>query len=241
MPDFNAQFWCEFAASLLVAVMWHAIFAFALRKKSVKDGQDASTADSGPVVRGGANGVLGFLREAVRLAEECLKAEDDRKHTLERKAMLLGTLCVFTVAFLLSGGFNAPGAFLFKLVAIVFLVLAATWCVRTIDLSSHGRPGFYAPGTIFGYVQNPPPDALAYLLRAVLPELYASIADNRKGNDKKADDLINAKCFWMIGTSLALGAVAGNSKAVQWAHELTRDWPVGHWPAAFVNAIQSAF
>ena len=161
--------------------------------------------------------ILDFLREAVRLAEERLKAQDDQARALERKAILMGALCVFTVAFMLSWDFDAPGARLTALIAGSCLVVSAALCARTVDVYAYGRPGFFAPGSIFQYVQDFQPGHLAYLLRVVLREHYASIDQNHKVNDQKADDLILARRWWIVGTSAALGALGGNGAAVKWA------------------------
>ena len=214
MIEMSAEFWCELVASLAVAAAWFVAFSFALRQREIKGNQVAPPEEGAHVPESDA---LEFLRETVRLAEERLKAQDDQARALERKAILMGALCVFTVAFMLSWDFDAPGAFLFNLIAVVCLVVSATLCARTVDVYAYGRPGFYAPGQIFQYVQDPRPGYLAYLFRVALGEHYASIAHNEKVNGQKADDLILARRWWIVGTSAALGALGGNSAAVGWA------------------------
>ena len=227
MIELNAEFWCELVASFAVTVMARIGFAFALsRKKNDSEQSGALSEKRGDLPEcapSGTDGVLEFLRESVRLAEDRIKAQDDHARALERKAVLLGALCVFTVAFLLSGEFDSPGAFVVKLAAIVLLVIAATFCAQTIDFSQYGRLGLYAP-EIHQYVEYFQPEDLPYLYRFVLSEHYASIGLNDKTNGNKVDVLTRAKQWWVCGTSAALGALAGNSEAAKWACELACGW-----------------
>ena len=221
MIEFTAMFWLEFAASLMVAVAARVGFALALRRKDGESDQDATPDGQDATTTGAADsrgsGVLDFLREAVRLAEERIKAQDDHARALERKAILLGALCVFTVAFLVTGDFGASGAFPVKAAAIVLLVASAAFCAQTVDFLNYGRRGLYAPGAIPEYLQTPRPADLKRLHLVVLRSYYTSIIDNEKANDNKAVVLLRARRWWINGSALALGTLAGNSAPIEWA------------------------
>ena len=213
MIELSAEFWCEFAASFGVAVLFIASF-FAHRWKESKADEIVSAGEE----KDESKSLVDFLREAVRLAEERLKAQDDQARVLEKKAILMGALCVFTVAFLFSQEFSHISvAFWVMVIAVLCLVISSVLCARIVDVHEYGSPGFYAPEQIFQYVQSFKPDYLAYLLRVTLQEHYKSINQNRKVNDRKVRVLTVAKNFWIVGTGAALGALAGNSPAVKWA------------------------
>ena len=219
MIDFNTHFWWEFLASLVVTTASWVGFSLALRTVNAEEARIAPMSGGDD-----SENALDFLRETVRMAEERVKAQYEQARVLERKAILMGALCVFTVAFLLSKDLGASGAFLFEAVAILFLIAAAALCARSVNFYTYGLLGFYDPHAIPKYVQDPRSGDLAYLLRESLRENYESIALNERANDRKLTILIRAQGWWISGTSATLGALAGNSPKVALARELARGW-----------------
>ena len=142
--QFGMQFWCELAASAMAAGLVYMGLGLFLSEgeedfdpDSVLSANQAVPDEQAP---SDEDGVLDFLREAVRLAEERLKAQEEHSRALERKATLLGALCVCvcTVAFLLAGGFDTAGALPVKRVAIVLLIVSAA-CRRCLQGFDAGR------------------------------------------------------------------------------------------------------
>lgn len=162
---------------------------------------------------------LDFLREAVRLAEERLKAQGEQARALERKVVLLGAFCVVTVAFLLTGEFDSVGAFPVKVTAIILLVMAAAFCARAIDFYHYGAVGFYTP-ELNVYAQDPRLGDQAYLLRCALAEYSVRIPLNEQSTNEKASRLERANQFWVIGISATLGTFAGNGALVEYLRNL---------------------
>ena len=215
--DLIMHFWCELAASVGVAVGVYGGFVFILHRKDADRNQDSVPSReqewAGEDAPPDENGVLNFLREAVRLAEERLKAQEEQTRTLERKATLLGALCVVTIAFLLTGEFDSAGALPVRLTAIVLLIISAALCARTIGFLHYGRMGIYALG-IDQYIQNPRRGDHVYLLRCALDEHYASIALNDRSIEDNITIVSRARKWWMCGAAAALGSIAGNGVPV---------------------------
>ena len=96
--QFGMQFWCELAASAMAAGLVYMGLGLFLSggeedfdPDSVLSANQAVPDEQAPSDEGG---VLDFLREAVCLAEERLKAQEEHSRALERKATLPGALCV---------------------------------------------------------------------------------------------------------------------------------------------------
>lgn len=152
--------------------------------------------------------LLGLLREAVRLAEERMKAQDSGTQILQGKAALMGTLCLLTVGYLLSVDFSSPVSRLLALFAVSFLILAVAYCAKAINFAKHGQLGMH-PTVFKDIFKNVDENSMRNMLCGVLKQYYNRIDQNEKTNGDKRRDLHSAKRWWLIGTGLALGAVAG--------------------------------
>lgn len=148
------------------------------------------------------------LREAVRLAGERMKAQDSGTQMLHGKATLMGTLCFFTVGYLLSEEFASPVARFLTPFAVFFLILAVAFCAKAINFAKHGQLGMH-PTVFKGILENINKKSVENMLYGVLKQYYDRIDQNEKTNEKKRRDLRSARWLWLIGTGLALGMVAG--------------------------------
>ena len=213
------HFWCELAVSIGVAVVVYGGLGLFLRRVHDDSELEYELSAVQPMpdedVPLSEDNALDFLREAVRLAEERLKAQREQARALERNAILLGAFCVFTFAFLLTGEFDTLGALPTKWVAMVFLVMATALCARAIDFYHYGAAGLYAPD-LNEYIQDPRPEDHAHLLRCVLAEYYTSIPFNEQSNNQKITRLNRANNCWVFGISAALGVFAGNSTPIEY-------------------------
>ena len=219
MIEFNAMFWCEFAASLAVAIAaWVAGYFFLLRGQVAPDVRDAELPKLDENRPGSPEYARDFLREVVRLAEDRIKSQDEFARFIQWKAALLGGLSVFTVAFLFTGEFGAPGGTLMTGVAAVFLVVASGFCAKTLDLGWYGQLGYHAP-VILSDMEQVREGSVENLWKTVLADHYNSIKVNSSTNGRKAADIERAKKLWVWGTSAALGAMAANTAAAKLACE----------------------
>ena len=221
--DLIMHFWCELAVSVGVAVGVYGGLRVFLRRVPGDPELEYEWLGDQPMseedVSLNKDDAVGFLREAVRLAEERLKAQGEQVRALERKAILLGAFCVFTFAFLLTGEFDALGALPTKWVAMLFLVIATAFCARAIDFYHYGAVGLYAPD-MNAYVQDPRPEDHAHLLRCILAEYYAKIPLNEQSSIRKVAGLKRANNCWVLGISAVLGAFAGNGTPVEYLYRL---------------------
>ena len=205
---------CIFLSALLsaltVGTAWMGGYFLLL---SGKDSSDAKPAVAPPFDWENPNtdensGIKELLREAVRFAEERMKAQENGTQVLQGKAALLGTLCVFTVGFLFAGDFVSPVSRFLMPFAVAFLILSVGFCARAINFAKHGQMGMH-PCTFVELLKNPQKESEVYMLHGVFKQYYERIDQNEQTNRDKMGNLRHARWLWVIGTGLTLGMMAG--------------------------------
>ena len=236
MPDFNAQFWCEFAASLLVAVgSWLVGARFLLKWDNVPETcqapvwvparlgwlrglirpfmPEAPPFQKGELPEKSEEAIgelcLGVLRDAVRFAEEGIKSQLHAIEILERKAILLGTLCAVMLGFLLSDKLNFYKGGVLGVAALLFILAAIILCAMAIDFSQRrGHVGF-SPVVLSDFFGKPRPLDEKVVLYQALIEYENRAGINQKNIERKYRNVHYGRALWVAGTSSFLGMVAG--------------------------------
>ena len=235
MPDFNAQFWCEFAASLLVAVgAWLVGARFLLKQDDAEFCQapewiparlkwlgeyvrplmaEALAAGGGDLPQKSDEEIhqldLSVLQNAVRFAEEGIKSQLHSTGILERKAILLGTLCAVMLGLLLSDKFNFSDGGIPGFAAFFLFLTAVVFCARAVDFSQpRGHVGF-SPFTMMEFFNNPRPMDEKVVLYNALIKYEQRAKVNQKMNDRKHRSVHCARILWVAGTSAFLGMMTG--------------------------------
>ena len=123
----------------------------------------------------------GDLRESARLAELQIKEADEATTTLEKKAVLLITLCIALLAYLVPKDFGERDAAyalhdIIRAAAFLFAALSATIAAKVVDLGGRGVAGL-GPKRIAYYAQYyPGKQPMDLALRYTL-EKYQGIID----------------------------------------------------------------
>ncbi len=147
-----------------------------------------------------------FLKEAVRLAEERMKAQEEVTKILQGKAYALGTLCVLIMVFMYSKFSDTHWLTLMAYVSLFFSVL---YSAGAINFARHGQRGLPPSSWISEWMN------IAKMLHAVLQEYEHRIGINAKTNKKKSRYLYHARWLWVIGAGACLGVMAkGNDHVV---------------------------
>ena len=236
MPDFNAQFWCEFVASMLVAVgAWLVGARFLLKRDNVPETCQAPIWV--PARLGWLRGLirpfmpdtllfqkrelpgkseeemgklcLGVLRDSVRFAEEGIKSQLHATEVLERKAILLGTLCAVMLGFLLSDTLNFYKGGVLGAAALLFILAAIILCARAIDFSQwRGHVGF-SPAVMNRFFDKPRPLDEKTVLYQALIKYEDRASTNQEIIERKYRNIHYGRMLWVAGTSSFLGMVAG--------------------------------
>ena len=152
--------------------------------------------------------VTSLLREAVRFAEERMKAQENGTQILQGKATLLGTLCVFMVGFLFSEDFASSVPRFLMPFAIGFLILSVVFCARSINFAKYGQMGMH-PYTLVDILKDPDDRSEVDIFYGVFAQYYERIDQNEQSNRNKMQNLRHARWLWVAGTGFALGMMAG--------------------------------
>ena len=205
---------CTFLSVLLsttaVTVVWLVGFFLLLRGKGISDSNQDAMHNLGelaiPTDENLKTKFVEFLREAVRLAEERMGAQENVTRVLQWKAALLGTLCLVMIGFLLSGETDTLTALFLTPFAVIFLALAIGFCAQTINFADHGQLGLH-PDSVRDLLQKPHEDDLAVILHGVLNEYHGRINKSEISNVSKAKSLRHAMWLWVTGAGFVFGAL----------------------------------
>ena len=183
-----------------------ALFAWFRRSKT-----DQAQPESDSFSPNYASITSGDLRESARLAELQIKEAGEATATLEKKAVLLITLCIALLAYLGPKEFNTKETAyalhdVIRVAAFVFVALSAIVAAKVVDLGGQGVAGL-SPKRIAYYSQyyaNQPMDlALRYTL-----EKYQGFIDKAEDvHTKKSIIFKKAKDLLLYGIAGTLGWV----------------------------------
>ena len=143
-----------------------------------------------------------FLREAVRLAEDRMKAQEEVTKIQQGKAYGLGTLCVLIMVFMYS---NFPETHWLMLISYTSLFFSVLFSARAINFAQHGQLGL--PPSVISESEWMRMDT-ANILHIVLEEYEHRIGVNTAANENKSICLYHARWLWVIGTGACLGVMA---------------------------------
>ena len=152
------------------------------------------------------------LRESVRLAELKIKEINEATATLEKKAVLLITLCALLLTYLGAQEYaNAAYEFI-KGAAFVFLTISAVIAAKAVEFGRQGAAGLN-PEIFAHYAKNYNDRALELAHRYLLDK-YQSIINKADNMHKEKSKIFrNAKVFLIIGFSLALAWIIADFSA----------------------------
>ena len=146
---------------------------------------------------------LEHLRESARLAELQIKEFNEATATLEKKAVLLITLCAALLAYVGAADFNHSQHEFIRGAAFVFLIVSAVVGAKVVDLGRQGMAGL-TPAISEHYAEHAGGEATALMLRFTLDK-YQSIINNADETHKEKSRIFRiAKVFLIIGFSCAL-------------------------------------